>query len=199
MEFNVSKLREDLAKSDEFKKGEAWQAVVSLCYDEWQKPENNKDWDYNTLLGYAHLTYGLFAKLLVLMGSYNGEVCNGGHDQYFANGYASNGGSCFDRHDTGCRLTREMLKLMDGFKLDTFGEGAEIYKIIKDFCREIKNNNPYDQEDDRDDDSEPSELSKLDDRLYEINDAWEKTINKLIIDWLEKGSNPISEPTPVVA
>ena len=197
VDFNVAKLRTDLAGNEDFQKGEVWQAVVDLCYNEWQKPDN-KDWRYSDLISYARLVYGSFAKLLCLMGSYGGEVCNGGHDQYYCNGYASDkSGTHSDK--THCALTREMMRLMQEFRVDTLGEGPQIYAIMRDFVFEVGRHDPDDFSDREDDDEDDSELDKLDDRYYAINEAWEKTINKLIMDWLENGSNPIPEPVPVQA
>lgn len=44
---------------------------------------------YNRFVYLVHNTYGKLAALAVLLGTYNYQVTNGGHFQYFDNGYAS--------------------------------------------------------------------------------------------------------------
>lgn len=67
-------------------------------------------WDLREMLENAVEKYGLAFKTLVQLGKYNYQVCNGGHYQYFDNGYASDGGGCFQRHDPECALHNEMIE-----------------------------------------------------------------------------------------
>ncbi|MDD5603925.1 MAG: hypothetical protein PHG48_07640 [Eubacteriales bacterium] len=67
-------------------------------------------WGRHEMLANAVEKYGLAFKTLVQLGNYNYQVCNGGHYQYFDNGYASDGGGCFQSHDPECALHHEMIE-----------------------------------------------------------------------------------------
>lgn len=59
------------------------QFLMDLAYN-----ENNDNFDYNDLLKNAEEKYGSIVKFAVLFGNYNYQVENGGHQQYYDNGYS---------------------------------------------------------------------------------------------------------------
>lgn len=83
------------------KKIDIHQAIMNIAYDEydkWLKKENEQrlqegkfkqHWTYTHLLSYVETNYGSLAEFAILMGKYNQQVCNGGHEQYWYNSYAS--------------------------------------------------------------------------------------------------------------
>lgn len=63
------------------------QGVLDAAYLDWQKNDGINS--YDDMLKNARFKYGEFAEFLVLFGKFNQQVCNGGHSQYWSNGYAS--------------------------------------------------------------------------------------------------------------
>lgn len=76
--------------------------------------DGEKRWGLHEMLENAAEKYGLAFKTFVQLGNYNYQVCNGGHYQYFDNGYASDGGGCFQNHDPECALHNEMIEEFNG-------------------------------------------------------------------------------------
>lgn len=67
-------------------------------------------WSYAEMLENAREKYGELFFILTTVGKYNQQVCNGGHIQYFDNGYADGTGGCFQEHDASLPLHREMVR-----------------------------------------------------------------------------------------
>ncbi len=81
----------------DFKGGEYHQALLNIVYSEWQKPENNA-WSYAEVIKFAIKEYGELVAFAVLIGKYNQQIGNGGHSQYYDNGYASGEGGFMSKH-----------------------------------------------------------------------------------------------------
>lgn len=92
--------------------------------DEWWKDQTDElkqqltggpkkgeeSWGYGEMLDNAREKYGELFYIATLVGKYNQQVGNGGHIQYFDNGYASEGGGFGSDHDPSIPLHREMVK-----------------------------------------------------------------------------------------
>jgi hypothetical protein len=117
---------------------------------------------YNDILNWCETTYGSLAKFAVLIGKYNQQVCNGGHIQYFHNGYADGKGGFMSDHDPSIPLHKELIKLFMKTNLDD-DISQQVLRILK--CFEIE----LDKEEELED---LSYLSTLDSRSYQINDAF---------------------------
>jgi hypothetical protein len=76
--------------------------------------EGQSGWGYADMLHNARHKYGELFFVMTLAGKYNQQVCNGGHLQYFHNGYGSgdSGGFGFG-HDPGVPLHREMVRELE--------------------------------------------------------------------------------------
>lgn len=173
MEFNINKIKEDLKAN----LTNYHDAIVDLCYDEWSK---NKDWSYGDMVCYAGITYGSFAKLLVYLSVYDSQVCNGGHQQYFDNGYASDGGGCFAEHDTKhLRFHNCMINLCNQFGFNNTEMGKAFLEIQIKFKSLLRTNEFEDG------------LDELDSQYYDFKDDWNRYINTVVIGWLENGTNPL--------
>ena len=94
---NFKKLSKDV-KDNYNKEFGYWQTILDLGYGEWNR-EGSEIKDYDEMVEWMLETYGTFGAMAVLLGKYNHQVCNGGHSQYWNNGYASNGGGCFSGHE----------------------------------------------------------------------------------------------------
>lgn len=82
----------DLQEAD----GCHWQAIMNVGYSKWQDGDFN---GYNEMVCWMMGNYGPLAAMAVLLGKFNQQVCNGGHAQYWDNGYASSDGmGCMHNH-----------------------------------------------------------------------------------------------------
>lgn len=85
------------------------QKILNVGYDKWQKSENM---GYEDMLKYMGEKFGPLAVLAVQIGKYNHQVCNGGHAQYYDNGYATHGGGFGENHGEDLYLHRQLVDLM---------------------------------------------------------------------------------------
>jgi len=145
MNNEMTKLSQDVNKN--FNKEDGyWQTILDLGYNEWQDKENEDVNSYTEMIEWMRNKYGNFAVLAILLGKYNQQVCNGGHVQYYDNGYAS-------RDDDGTRrsgfghnhgeqidLHLEIVELMKEFGLDTKSKLSKtVFDIISSFEVRIDN------------------------------------------------------------
>lgn len=173
---------------------EPHQEILNTTYAEWQK---NKSWNYSDMIDYAANSFGKFAALALLVGKYNQQVTNGGHMQYFHNGYASrDSGGCFSNHDN-IELHIEMLDLMKEFGF----ENEPVYAIMKGFdiveldCEECGGTGQLEEYDEEEDEYTTEhcwtcngkgsngnmEGKGHDDGYYKIYEAWMKTFEAALV------------------
>jgi hypothetical protein len=69
----------------DIKDNDIHQAILNIMYNEWR---TIKAISYEDMVRKFWGEYGDLAAFAVLIGKYNQQVCNGGHYQYFDNGYA---------------------------------------------------------------------------------------------------------------
>ncbi len=182
--FNRDRIRQDLVLNDHG----IHQSFMDLAYEEYNK---NKDWKLPDMYNFTRFTYGEVVEMAVMLGNYNYQVNNGGHDQYFSNRYASEGGGCFADHDTGCALSRRLTSLMEKYKLNELQHGNEVLQIMKAFQDRM-----YDYEEPTDEDYQDyyeDPLGDLDDRYYKINDKWMKNLEQYFHLWMEHNADPIKK------
>ena len=198
------------AAQQSLKEKEFHQAILDAGYAAWQ---SEPKWGYADMLENAETFYGEAAKLFIMLGKYNQQVCNGGHFQYYDNNYASEGKSHRDT-DTDISLHKEMINLFKSYRLDVLPLGAEVLKIMeafhieKDEEREITescgdcggsgcencdrgevtvDNQEYGNVSNCDD------LDKLDTAYYEIYERFMGTVEQHVQEWFAKDANPISQ------
>lgn len=130
---NEKELKEILLKDKDFAKGEVHQALVNVGYDAWNDSTHG-NWSYDDMIEYIS-KYGDMIVFATLFGAYNGQVCNGGHAQYFDNGYASSESRGtfgtyrnIDKHEEMIDLFKE-LDLINN--LTEYGK--QIYDLIRKF------------------------------------------------------------------
>lgn len=143
------------------------QATLNIMYNKWRN--NHKKYSYKEILDWFEKTYDSFAKFAVLIGKYNQQVCNGGHIQYFNNGYANGDGGCFNEHSSSIPLHKELIRL---FKQTELKDEISI-KVL-----EILIKFEIEQEDDEILNYEY--LQVLDKRYYQINEQFMDLINEYI-------------------
>ncbi len=116
--------------TDSIKVGDFHQAILDVGYDAWNL---NKLWSYNDMVEFVKSEYGDKFALLILLGKYNQQVGNGGHVQYFDNGYASVVSSGVgdhkevEQHEDMIDMFRKTSELFD------IPEGKKIYDIMVEF------------------------------------------------------------------
>jgi len=134
------------------------QAILDVAYDKWQ---SEKEWGMGEMLAYAENDLGRIARFAVQVGKYNQQVTNGGHAQYYDNGYASDGGGCFGSHE-GFEFHEQMIADMETFDIeDKIIHGAEVLRIMKELldvgpgtCDGCDGQGGYETEGEEDDDGE---------------------------------------------
>jgi len=185
----------------------AWQKILNVGYNEWQS-DNPEIKSYSDVADFLNTNYGPLAKMALLIGKYNQQVCNGGHVQYLDNGFASaeDGGfgdefSEFDLHTELTALVKqygeiplqsELVAILDKFALT---ESTET-------CGDCGGSGEYEEEDEEgnitdtyscgachgqgeiEDGMKVYNADKLDDQYYKINEQVEaqftEFFNKLL-------------------
>lgn len=128
-DINFEKVLPLLLKDEDYKQGDAFQALLNLGYAEWQKEENNR-WGYQDMLDFVEEEYGRGVRFAILVGKANQQIENGGFYQYFDNGYASGDGGCFAQHDPGIPLHKELVSFLEEYDLDKTKIGKEVTRIF---------------------------------------------------------------------
>jgi len=67
--------------------------LIDLSYDEWLGNEK-----YLEMIRVINKKYGELVGFGILIGNFNSQVCNGGHTQYYYNGYSNIGGGIDSVH-----------------------------------------------------------------------------------------------------
>lgn len=107
------------------------QKILNVGYHHWQNTLCNS---YSEMFNYMEEKFGSLAKMAVLIGKYNQQVCNGGHIQYHDNAYShSDDDEEFDLHE-------ELTKLMEAYAPKN-EVNKKLLLILKDFDLEYKEEN----------------------------------------------------------
>ena len=218
--MNIEAIRQHPAAQESLGKGEFHQAILDVGYSKWQEQTR---WDYRAMLEHTEKTYGVAAKLFILLGKYNQQVNNGGHSQYYANGYGDGAGGFGDDHDADNPLHQEMIALFKKLRLQSLPSGAKLLAILEEFKVETDEEREIQESCDAcggsGEDGEhgkcpdcggagentvgnpyfggienSSELHALDHRYYEISDPWMEELENHIKRWFESGKDSLRVP-----
>lgn len=119
---------------DSYLEGDLHQSILDLGYCWWQ----NKNVDsYYSMVDRMSKKFGDEFGLLILLGKYNQQVENGGHVQYFDNGYASVNSSGYGSH-TDIELHEEMIELLENSELSNNNLGRKVLDIMKIFSENLQ-------------------------------------------------------------
>ena len=128
---NESELKKRLMVNSDFADSDVFQAIVNVIHDEWQQHDV---FSYDDILEWTDKNFGAIPLFSMYLAKYSYQVDNGGHSQYFSNGYASSQTSGYgsnydniDNHETFVELFNDL-----GFKT-LLPSGEKVYKIISDF------------------------------------------------------------------
>lgn len=138
--------------------------------------ENEKlNWGYSDMVYWMRDTYGDWAAMMVLLGKYNQQVCNGGHIQYFDNCYASVSSRGWGGADD-IGLHRDMESYFEKFWLKELPEGEKVLEILKEFRPEFKRD--FAEHDEIAEDDFYCQFDGLDNRYYKIEEQWMNQLNE---------------------
>jgi len=110
------------------------QALLDVGYNEWEK----NDWSYSDMVNWVRENYRDISALAIMLGKYNQQVTNGGHIQYYDNGYASNNGNgCMFDYNGDIYLHNEMIELFEELDMRNLKHGERVFDIITRFNVDI--------------------------------------------------------------
>ena len=177
---DLSGLRKTLAEKNDkdYRDGDVWQAILNLGYSKWQN-RNTPTWRYGDMVNWVRLEYGDFACVCVLMGKYNYQVTNGGHMQYWDNGYA---GGRPGRPDDDHSLHRLMLNIMEDVGVIQLEYGQKVYDVMRRFKVLEFEEEFYDHHDDvyYAQGDHRLEDAMIDDDYYKISDEWMREFGEVV-------------------
>lgn len=194
---NESMLKDLLMKEEDFSKGEVHDSLLDVIHNEWQK---NKDWNYDKVLEWTSKNLGNIPLIAMYLAKYNYQVGNGGHMQYYDNGYASSTSNGFSSKYKDTEKHEKFIKLFEELELDKIlPSGKKALYIMSQFDSDLLSgggddssynrsyNYGYDDEDDEEEEEmDYSGLESLDEQWYEINDdvmeEFEKYLKSLTLD-----------------
>lgn len=190
MDFKKSNVQKAIRNADSIH-----QALVNLGYDAW---EDHDGWDYKEMTEVCRAVFGDVVEMAILLGKYNQQVCNGGHQQYFDNGYSGYhgpGGRPFD-YNYDVPLAQRTLILLRSSKLDRTDYGAKVHDCLQDFINRMVNHEIADEDEwdivpDGQDDPFIPNLDDLDTAYYLVNEWWEHELERYFKLWMEFGEDPI--------
>lgn len=163
------------------------QALLNIAYDEWQK---QKSWSMEDMLKYAG-SFGEIIEFAVLLGKYNQQVTNGGHSQYFDNGYS--GSHPQDDYDYNTPLARRLEELMLKYQLNETSRGCVVADCVRDFINRTHAWNVNEHDPDENGDVLMPSYDDLDDAYFQVSDAWMLDLERYFKLWMEHNENPIPE------
>jgi hypothetical protein len=125
---NEHKLQELLLQDKDFAKGDTHQALINIPYN-----ERDLSWSYNNMLNCSK-TFGALPLLSLYLGSYNYQICNGGHEQYFDNGFASSNSRGFGYNYKEIETHEDFIKLFNELNMNSIlPSGQKAYNIMLKF------------------------------------------------------------------
>ena len=159
---NTQRLQEELVRRNDksFQEGDVLQAILNIGYDKWKTSD---DLAYDDMTTWMRIEFGALAEFCILAGKYNQQVNNGGHEQYFDNGYASCGEDRSPYED--CDLHLRLIRHAEKLEVDGDEVGKKVFQIWKRF--RIRDYEWEDSDVDRVINSDD-----LDRDYYDVSEAW---------------------------
>lgn len=122
---NEETLKNLLLKDKDFANGEILQGIINIIHEHFW----SEDMSYDEIVHYIIRKFGYLIALSLLLSKYNYQVGNGGHLQYYDNGYASD-----DRKGENIEIHDKFVELFKELKMDKIlPDGEKAYNIINSF------------------------------------------------------------------
>ena len=178
---NEEELKTLLLEDNEFSNGNVFEGIINVSFKIF-----TYDINYDTFITIVKEKYGILPYFCVLLGSYNGQVCNGGHIQYFDNGFASSKKIGYGFNYDNIDIHKKLLMLFKYLKIEQYVPeklGKTAYSIMKDFDLDSVKFDCYDEDDgqyNENDNNKNKYLDKLDERWYDINEEFIEKFNEYI-------------------
>lgn len=145
-------LRQKITNNEYFQKGDVHQAILEVAYDDWKN--NDQMGGYTNMIHHTLDTYGPLAAFAVLAGKHNQQVGNGGHMQYFDNGYAGGENGAFNRRsEDDVELHHMLIELAERYNIASLGpvaaQAIDIYNEWKPYmsdCEDCGGDGEYDDQ-----------------------------------------------------
>jgi|GEM_PF-6864460 len=143
-------LRQKIVNDDDYKNGDVHQAILNVAYDDWQN--NDKMQGYRDMIEHTHVTYGPLAAFAVLAGKHNQQVENGGHAQYFDNGYAGGDGPGGRKDESDTELHQMLIEFANQYNISSLSGGSDALEIYNEWkpsqsdCDECGGNGHYEED-----------------------------------------------------
>ena len=135
----------NIKETEEYKEGNFWQCIMNMGYSVWQKRDNDIDSD-DDMFEYVEKTYGSGFRLMIHLGNYYYQVGNGGHDQYWHNGYASSGSSGFGGNHEDAYVVDWMIENIENSPISRYDSVKKMILILKEFSKSVEDYSPDCQE-----------------------------------------------------
>ena len=185
------------------------QTILNIGYKWWQRVEN-KNMSYLNMIDYMSETYGEIFAGFILVGKYNQQVGNGGHCQYYDNGYADGKGGCFSDRDFDHPLHRRLISwfekiIKENQDKDYINDLNNAFIVVKKFMdisidteEYIEEEVYYDDDEDFDDSKVEYEevennnygqmdytyANKIDKEYFSVNDRLMEALEKISMELL---------------
>jgi hypothetical protein len=131
---NQEFIKKLLLKDHAFSQGDVHQAIMNIIHDQW---ENNRNYSYIDILHWVSTEFGKLFEFTMMLGKYNYQVENGGHSQYYYNGYASNKNGRRGYYDN-IDLHEHFVELFEDLDMVSILEhGKEAYGVITNFTLDL--------------------------------------------------------------
>lgn len=132
---NEVELKTLLMKDKDFAEGEVFQGLLNVIHSFWDDKMS-----YDNIIDFVKNKFGNIPLFALFLGKYNYQVENGGHMQYYDNGYASANSRGFGRTYENIDIHEDFVELFKALAMDEIlTNGSEALDIIKDFDLDLEN------------------------------------------------------------
>lgn len=183
--MNKSVLKAILSKDNNHDKKDIHQSILNVAHQYWQE----ECVTYEETLNYMQSHY-FGSDLFVMLAKYNYQTENGGHYQYYDNGFASSekNQNPFHGEYDNINIHERMLDVIKNHELSQTDIGRQVIEIMNKFSSAFgivdKSSYWHDADNGNDDGYITQECDdtwrSLDDKYYKINEAWMAAIEQYL-------------------
>lgn len=129
---NEDKIKEYLSNNQEVSEGDIHQGIIDLIHDEWNS--KIKGASYDQILDWTSEEFGQLPLFAMYLAKYNYQVGNGGHAQYFDNGYASSQSGGYGSKYSNIDKHKDFIDIFKDLEMDEIlPSGKKALNIIEKF------------------------------------------------------------------
>lgn len=169
----IKQIKKCVRNDADFVKGDTFQALMNLGYDEWQKKER---WEYKDMINFVERKYGDLVKFAILVGKLNQQVRDAGFSNYYYNMYMG-------PINEPLKFHRDLVNLIKKLELDKSAIGQKILNIFNSLEIEM-------YQDDSLTEKCINNLYKLDEEYYKFSDEWMTYLDWFFDEFIETEKKP---------